>query len=131
MYWRIIRLDALNPSYTFGSRFQQKEGSNSDELITVAYAECFSRAFALVLGEKGFEPTRIETLAKLTIKDVDGAPTNTSSKLTSEAAVLEIEESTFREIANKAKEVCPVSRALGAISIEVDLKLVPESFIVS
>ncbi|TXT64668.1 MAG: osmotically inducible, stress-inducible membrane protein [Promethearchaeota archaeon] len=122
---------ALKASYTFGSRFQQKKGSNPDELIAAAHAGCFSQALALVLGEKGFEPTRIETTAKVTIKDVDGAPTITSSKLTSEAAVPEIEENTFREIASKAKEVCPVSRALGAISVEVDVKLVPESYIVS
>ncbi|MFO7797228.1 MAG: hypothetical protein R6W84_13865 [Promethearchaeia archaeon] len=68
---------------------------------------------------------------KQPFKDIDGAPIINTSKLTGKAAVPEIENNKFQEIVNKTKEVCPLSRALNAFSIEADVKLVPENYIVS
>ena len=47
-----------------------------------------------------------------------------SSAIVLEATVPGIEQGKFDELANTAKEGCPVSKALGAISVTLDARLV-------
>jgi lipoyl-dependent peroxiredoxin len=48
----------------------------------------------------------------------------TGSALSLEASVPGIDAAKFDELAQKAKAECPVSRALGAINVTLDAKLV-------
>jgi osmotically inducible protein OsmC len=47
----------------------------------------------------------------------------TQSAITLTAKVPGIDEKTFRELADKAKAGCPVSKALGAIEMTLDARL--------
>ena len=111
-------------AYSFGSRLEEAKGTNPEELIGAAFAGCFSQAFALELEEAGYPPTRIETAAEITLEKAEGGFRITRAALVSSAQVKAIDEGKFRELAEKAKNNCPVSRALAGIEKSVQPKLV-------
>ena len=97
---------------SFASRFEQEKGSNPEELIAAAQATCFSMALTKELTDFGFEPESIHTWAKVSIKKTaDGFSIN-AIDVETEATVPNISEEKFQEIANSAKENCPVSKLL-------------------
>ncbi|HKE00880.1 MAG TPA: OsmC family protein [Planctomycetota bacterium] len=114
---------ALDAAYSFSTRFEEKPGTNPEELIAAAHAGCFSMALASELTKAGFPPQRLETTARVHLeKGVDGFRI-TKIALETRATVPGIEERSFQEIANGAKEGCPVSRALRATPIELHAAL--------
>ena len=100
--------------YTFATRFEDKPGTNPEELVAAAHAGCFSMALSAELGKAGFEPSKIETTAAVTLDTVDGKPTVTRSHLTVKATVPGADNAKFLEVANGAKAGCPISRLLDA-----------------
>ncbi len=107
--------------YGFAQRFEGVKGSNPEELIGAAHAACFSMAFSKILGEAGFTAEYIKTSAEVTLDKVGEGFAVTSSHLTMQAKIPEIDESQFQEAADKAKEGCPISKLLDA---EITLKAV-------
>ena len=115
---------AFEGQYSFGSRFEEGEGTNPEELIAAAHAGCFSMQLSGLLGKAGHEPESVRTTAVISLdKDGDGFSINRSD-LASEASVSGIDDAKFQEIAEEAKRTCPVSRALGSIEIGLEAKLV-------
>lgn len=115
---------AFEGGYSFGSRFEEASGTNPEELIGAAHSGCFSMALSGNLGRAGFSPERITTRARVHIvRDGDGF-TISKIELICEAKVPGIDDAAFQEQAKKAKETCPVSRALaGGPEITLDAKL--------
>ena len=107
--------DSITGGYTFKSRFEDGPGSNPEQLIAAAHSACFSMALANMLSKAGSPPDSIQTDATVTIRLVDGAQTITKVALVTVGHVPGIDEATFLEHANNAKEKCPVSRALAAV----------------
>ena len=103
-----------NAAYTFATRFEDKPGTNPEELIAAAHAGCFSMALSGELGRAGLKAERIETTAAVTLETVDGKPTVTKSQLTVRAKVPGADQAKFMEAANGAKAGCPISRLLKA-----------------
>ncbi|MDQ7964299.1 OsmC family protein [Pseudomonas plecoglossicida] len=111
-----------NP-YGFNTRFEGTPGTNPEELIGAAHAGCFSMALSMMLGEAGLTAERIDTAAEVTLdKQADGFAI-TAVHLVLRAKVQGASEAQFLEIANKAKEGCPVSKVLNA-KISLDAALV-------
>lgn len=106
--------------YSFHTRFEDGQGTNPDELIAASHAGCFAMAFSMLLGNAGFTPDYINTSAEVTM-DPDKLEL-TTSHLTVSAKVPGIEEEQFLEIANSAKEGCPISKVLN-LAISMDAKL--------
>jgi osmotically inducible protein OsmC len=115
---------AFEGRYSFGSRFEEAGGTNPEELIGAAHAGCFSMAFAGGLGRAGFEPKRVATDARVTIEKGEAGFRITRIDLRTEAEVPGIDEAKFREVAEAAKQGCPVSQALAGVDIRLDAKLV-------
>jgi lipoyl-dependent peroxiredoxin len=115
---------AFEGQYSFASRFEEGEGTNPEELIGAAHAGCFSMAFANILAQAGFTPTYVRTKASVTFEKQEGGFSITGILLSTEASVPGIDAPAFQEHATKAKENCPVSRALKAVDIQLDAKLV-------
>lgn len=111
-------------AYSFASRFEEGTGTNPEELIGSALAGCFSMALSGDLGRAGYSAERIETKARVTLERVNDQPTITKIHLETEAQVPDIDEQTFLETADGAKKGCPVSRALQAVEITLDARLV-------
>jgi osmotically inducible protein OsmC len=109
--------------YGFASRFEGIPGTNPEELIGAAHAGCFTMALSLVLEEAGLKATDMQTTAKVTLESVEGGFAITAIHLSLTGSVPGADENTFTELANKAKAGCPVSKALSAVPISLDVKL--------
>ena len=113
--------------YTFKARFEDESGksaTNPEELIAAAHASCFTMQLSFFLQEAGHPAARLTTSAEVTVGPVEGkGNTISKSALTLRGDVPGMEEAQFLELAKKAKESCPVSRALDAIEITLDAKL--------
>ncbi|WP_407072440.1 OsmC family protein [Pseudomonas kuykendallii] len=111
-----------NP-YGFNTRFEGAPGTNPEELIGAAHAGCFSMALSMMLGQSGLTPERIDTTAEVTLDKVGEGFEITAIALTLKARIPGTDDATFQEIANKAKEGCPVSKVLNAkISLSATLE---------
>ena len=115
---------AFSGSYSFASRFEDGPGTNPEELIAAAHAGCFSMALTGALGRGGFEPARVATTASVQLMKVDGGFAITGIELRTEANVPGIDDAKFQEIAEAAKQGCPVSKALAGTKITLVARLV-------
>ena len=108
--------------YGFNTRFEGKPGTNPEELIGAAHSACFSMALSLMLGNAGFTPESIDTVADVSLdKSGDGFKI-TKIALQSQVKLPGIDTSKFDEIINQAKAGCPVSQVLNA-EITLEYKL--------
>ncbi|WP_426231983.1 OsmC family protein [Pararhizobium sp. DWP3-4] len=113
---------ALNSyPYGFASRFEGIAGTNPEELIGAAHAGCFTMALSLILGEAGLTAERLDTTAAVTLESVDGGFAITAINLKLIAKVPGTDEAAFNDLANKAKAGCPVSKALAAVPITLEV----------
>jgi len=111
-----------NP-YGFNTRFEGAPGTNPEELIGAAHAGCFSMALSMMLGQAGLTAERIDTKAEVTLDKVGDGYSITAIALTLNARVPGASEDQFQQIANQAKEGCPVSKVLNAqISLSATLE---------
>ncbi len=112
-------------AYSFGTRFGQTPGTNPEELLAAANAACYSMALANNLSGKGYKVDFIETQAvcHLTPQQPAGFKI-TKMDLNTRGKVDGIDEATFNLIAKETEKTCPVSQALGAITIEAHPTLV-------
>ena len=96
--------------YSFNTRFEDGKGTNPEELIGAAHAGCFSMQLSFLLGEAGFTPTTLDVDAKVEFKD--GEIVKVTLDLKGDVPNIKADE--FNKIAQKAKEVCPISKLLNA-----------------
>jgi osmotically inducible protein OsmC len=101
--------------YSFPSRFENGAGTNPEELIAAAHAGCFSMALTAILGEAGFTPTLIRTVAKAHLGFTEAGPTLTRIDIETEGDVPGIDAAGFQQHAEAAKKRCLVSRALAGV----------------
>ncbi len=114
---------AFEGAYSFGSRFENARGTNPEELIGAAHAGCFSMALSANLGQAGFTPQHIRTTAQVTIESAEGKTRITGIRLETEAKVPGIDAAQFQQIAEAAKQGCPVSMALASVPITLKARL--------
>lgn len=95
---------------SFKTRFDQGVGTNPEELIAAAHSGCFTMQLSFLLSEGGFVPEDLNTEAKVTFED----GTITQIQLVLTGKVPGISEEDFQKTAQKAKEICPVSKLLKA-----------------
>ncbi len=95
-------------SYNYRKRFETEPGTNPEELIAAAHASCFSMKLSFVLGESGITPEKLETKCEITF---EGGVVK-KSHLTVTGTVPGIDEAKWKEAVDKAKENCPISKAL-------------------
>ena len=110
-----------NP-YGFNTRFEDAPGTNPEELIGAAHAGCFSMAFSMLLGEEKFIPDSLDTKATVTLEKQGDGFAVTAVHLEMSARIPKIDQAKFKEIADKAKAGCPISKLLNAnITLEATL----------
>ena len=109
--------------YSFKARFEDERGetgTNPEELIAAAHAGCFARQLSHFLAENGTPAEKLEAKATVTLIPGTGI---TRSAIDLVGTVPGIDQAKFTELANKAKEGCPVSKALGAIEVTLNARL--------
>jgi osmotically inducible protein OsmC len=104
--------------YSYSTRFEDVIGTNPEELVGAAHAGCFTMQLSFLLGAEEFVPTNLDTSAKVTFED--GSITNIHLELNGQVPGITLDK--FTEIANKAKEICPISKLLNTnITLAVNL----------
>lgn len=110
--------------YGFNTRFEDKPGTNPEELIGAAHAGCFSMALSKELGEAGMTAESIDTKAEVTLDKQDGGFAITAVHLSLKAKIPGADRTAFEKAVETAKTGCPVSKVLNA---EITLEAVLEA----
>ncbi|HKW82520.1 MAG TPA: OsmC family protein [Burkholderiaceae bacterium] len=102
--------------YGFASRFEDdKRGTNPEEILGAAHAACFTMAFAFACERAGIATEAIDTRALVRlVKQGDGFVIDRIA-LTLDAKVPGIDNTKFQELAQGAKQGCPLSKALASV----------------
>jgi osmotically inducible protein OsmC len=117
---------AFEGPYSFKSRFEEgQSATNPEELIGAAHAGCFTMALTAALSRAGIKPTRIHTTARVKLEKIGEAFSITQIDLETEAEIPGIDDAKFQELANGAKQNCPVSKALAGTEIHLQARLLP------
>src|SRR5437867_986019 len=109
---------------SWASRTEEANGRTSpEELLAAAHSSCYSMAFSGDLAKAGFVPDRVDVTATITFRKLERW-TIASSALEVRAKVTGIDEAQFQQIAEGAKDMCPISRALkGNVELRVTATL--------
>lgn len=95
--------------------------TSPEELIAAAHASCYSMAFSNALAKNETPPTSLDVQATATFVPGEGI---TLMELEVVGHVEGIEEAEFLELAEVAKDGCPVSQALaGNVEITLSARL--------
>lgn len=113
---------AYEGQFSYNTRFEDGNGTNPEELIGAAHAGCFSMQFSAMLAADGHTPDSIRTEAKVHFS-LDDTPTISRIELVCHGKVPGIDEDTFRQTADKAKDACPVSRLYQGADISLTATL--------
>jgi lipoyl-dependent peroxiredoxin len=104
---------------TWAGRVNEDQVTTSpEELIAAAHASSFAMQFASGLVGSGWEPEEMTVSCEVSFEIGFGIA---SSALTARVTVDGLTDDQIREIAERAKVNCPVSRALAGIDITLDL----------
>jgi osmotically inducible protein OsmC len=110
---------------TWASRVESPDGRTSpEELLAAAHASCFSMAFGNELFKRGFLADRLSVSSQVSLDMTDAGRRVISSALTVQGRVPGIDAATFAEIAEVAKNGCPISNAIkGNVALSVGATL--------
>jgi lipoyl-dependent peroxiredoxin len=107
---------ALKVALHAGDSDSKGARTNPAELIAAALAGSFSMTLADELGQAGYKPQAIDTIATVTVERLASGWTLTQILLSVTATVPRVAECDFVDTTLRAKANCPVSRALNAIT---------------
>jgi osmotically inducible protein OsmC len=110
---------------TWASRTEAADGRTSpEELLASAHAACYSMSFSAGLGRNGTPPTRLSVSATVTFDKLEAGWQVMSSALKVRGTVPGIDAARFAELAEAAKDGCPISRAIkGNVELSVEATL--------
>src|ERR1043165_4997497 len=111
---------------SWASRTSAHNGKTSpEELLAAAHAACFSMAFSARLGKNGTPATKPSARGEVTFDNSGGGWKVAKSHITVQGDVPGIDAAKFGELAEDAKENCPISVAVkGNVELVVEAKLV-------
>ena len=109
---------------TWKDRAEEGGGTSPEELLAGAHASCVLMALAGGLARAGTPPTKLESEARTTFDKVGEGFKIARIELSIRGEVDGIDDDTFQQAAEGAKENCPVSQALkGNVEVTVDAAL--------
>lgn len=105
--------------FSTSTRFEGKQGSNPEELLGAALSGCFSMALTLALEMANAKPQSVKTTAEVHLDKQGAGFAVTTIDLVTDVTVDGIDDAKFQEVAAETKKGCPVSKALGAVTINL------------
>ncbi|MFC4603771.1 OsmC family protein [Rhodococcus kronopolitis] len=110
---------------SFPKRAADEAGGTTspEELIAAAHSSCYAMQLSALIGEAGGTPQSLDVTASVTL-----GPDNPGFKLTGITLVVRgevdgLDAAGFAQVAQAAKESCPVSKALTGVEITLDAAL--------
>jgi osmotically inducible protein OsmC len=110
--------------YGYGSRLEELNGTNPEELLAASHAGCFTMFLAYMLDLEKLVPEQLETKAAITFEVSEGGFDITTSHLTLVAKIPGIDQAHFGRLVAQAESGCAISKVLRA-KISVDATLLP------
>ena len=111
--------------FSYQTRFEEKPGTNPEELLAAAHAACFSMALASVIKKKNLNPVEIETSAVCTLASAGEGFAITRMQLHVRGVVPDIDQPAFEQLVKETNRICPVSNVLReGLEISVEATLV-------
>ncbi len=110
---------------SWASRTEAADGRTSpEELVASAHASCYAMAFSGGLGRNGTPPASLRVKAIVTFDKLEAGWRVVSSALTVHGVVPGLDSATFGQLAEAAKDGCPISQALkGNVELSVEATL--------
>ncbi len=110
---------------TWNSRTAEPGGLTSpEELLAAAHASCYSMACSNELAKAGTPPTKLDVTVAVTADKRESGWTVISSYITVKGVVPGATAESFQANAEKAKDGCPISKALkGNVELTVEATL--------
>jgi len=110
---------------TWASRIEAADGRTSpEELVASAHAACFAMSFSAGLGRNRTPPTSLGVKATVTFEKQEAGWRIVSSVLAVRGVVPGLDAATFAQLADAAKDGCPISQALkGNVALSVEATL--------
>lgn len=119
-----LQYGKYNQPFNFISRFEGSGETNPEELLGAAHAGCFTMALNAALHREGFTPGKVQTTATVHLTKGEAGFSISQIDLNCEAQVPDIDPAKFQELAEATKDGCIVSRALSAVPMTLEAKLV-------
>ena len=96
--------------------------TSPEELIAAAHSACFAMQFSALLGDAGGSAPSLDVGAQVSIgPDPAGGLRITGIELTVRGSAEGVSAEKFAEVAQQAKDTCPVSKALAGTSISLEV----------
>ena len=111
-------------AFSFGTRMGDEPGTNPEEWLGASLAGCYAMALNATLGKEGKPAKAVRTEARVSLGKDDAGFKITQIALDAEAEVDGIDDAEFQAIAEKVKQTCPISKALDAVTINLNATLV-------
>ena len=109
---------------TWKARTRGEAATTPEELLGAAHATCYSMALAGALAKADHDPDQLDVTANVTFGPTDDGFAVQTIELRVEGRVPGIDDATFLEFAEAAKEGCPISKAIDdSVSITLDARL--------
>jgi lipoyl-dependent peroxiredoxin len=99
-----------NQPYGFNTRFEEKVGTNPEELLGAAHAACFTMALSKILGDIDLTATKLETKAQVALEKVGEEFEINAIHLSVTGHVPGVSSEKFRELASAASVGCPIPK---------------------
>ena len=106
--------------YSFNARFAEGVGTNPEELLGAAHAGCFTMALSATLEHEGFMANDLDTKASVELNPATLTITSITLDLIA-APIAGLSAEQFNAYAKAAKENCPLSKALAAVAITLNV----------
>lgn len=115
---------AYEGPYSFKERTSQSSSAtNPEELIGAALAGCYSMQLSALLSKAGQPPEKIDSVANVIFELNPAGPFISLIELETKAKVPGMTQAEFDQHAQTAKTICPISKALQAVKIELKATL--------
>jgi osmotically inducible protein OsmC len=110
---------------SWAARTEDPGGRTSpEELLAAAHASCFSMALSSTLTKDGTPPERLQVSATVTFAKDEARWSVAASHLEVRGRVPGSSPAAFADAADRAKEDCPISRAIkGNVALSVEATL--------
>ena len=105
--------------YGFGTRFEDENGTNPEELVGAAHAACYSMQLSAFMGEEDLTPDSIDTKATVYFEDKEIPRIHLDVTVKAKG----LTEEKMHELTKKAKENCPLSKLLKAAEITLEARM--------
>lgn len=111
---------AFGGRYSFkGRTTESSPETNPEELLGGSLAGCFTMQLSALLTKAGKVPESIYTTAHVYLNKDESGFVVSKISLETEGKVQDISPEEFSKHAATAKAICPISRALAAVTIEL------------